>query len=141
MRWVVPVALSLSAAACAEPAPTTPTADEFALPLTKQSLDEGMSATLVEADPAPPARGNNTWVIELADADGNPVEGLALKARPFMPQHRHGTSPTTVSATNVPGEYEIDRINFIMGGVWEIRLYADALAADREVFFYVNVPD
>jgi hypothetical protein len=141
MRWVVPVAMTLLAAACAEPEPATPVADEFVLPLTKQSLDQGLSATLVEASPSPPARGNNTWLIELSDADGNPVEDLTLKARLFMPQHRHGTSPTQVRATEVPGEYEVDRMNFIMGGVWEVRLYADTLAADREVFFYVSVPD
>lgn len=141
MRWLVPVAVSLLAIACTEGDPAVPAADEFLLPLTKQSLDETLSATLVEANPAPPARGNNTWRIELSDGNGEPVEDLALNARLFMPQHRHGSSATTVSATDVPGEYEIDRINFLMGGVWEVRLYADTLAADREVFFYVSVPD
>lgn len=141
MRWLVPVAMSLLAIACADEDPAGPAADEFLLPLTKQSLDETLSATLVDANPSPPARGNNTWRIELSDGNGEPVEDLALKARLFMPQHRHGSSATTVSTTDVPGEYEIDRINFIMGGVWEVRLYADTLAADREVFFYVSVPD
>jgi hypothetical protein len=57
-----------------------------------------------------------------------------------MPRHGHG-APTPSVTVSDSGEYEISRINFIMGGLWEVRLYEEDQAADRDILFLVNVPD
>ena len=127
--------------ACSKDEPPPIVADEWVLPLEKQSLDSTVIATLTDANPAPPALGNNTWTLQLADAEGNPLEGLDLKARLYMPKHGHGSSPTMVHAGDVAGEYVIERMNFFMGGVWEVTLYADSLTTDQDVVFLPNIPD
>lgn len=141
-RILALIAVASLVFACGTDGETDPiAADEFVIPLSKHSLDGELSATLVEATPSPPARGSNRWTLEVSDADGNPVEGLDLKAVLFMPEHRHGSSPTQITETDVPGEYEVSRMNFIMGGVWEVRLIDEGQVAARDVLFYVRVPD
>jgi len=140
MRWLAAIATMFLLAGCAEETPADAAADDFVLPLTKQSLDAMWSASLVEASPSPPAKGSNTWRLHLRDVDGNPVEDADLRVRLFMPRHGHG-APTPDVTVNENGEYEISRINFIMGGLWEVRLYEQDQAADRDILFLVNVPD
>lgn len=137
MSMFVAVALM---AACGTDPEAIP-ADPFVIPLEKTSLDSELSASLIEANPAPPAKGINTWRLALSDADGNPIEDLSFRVVLFMPKHGHGSSPTTVTSTDVAGEYLVSRINFTMGGVWEVRLQADDAGADHDVLFYVSVPD
>lgn len=142
MRRFASLAVFVLLAGCVEETPPVVEADDFILPLTKASLDGEWTATLVEANPSPPARGNsNRWRFELSDVDGEPMDDLNLKVRLFMPQHNHGTSAPVITTTDVAGEYEVSRINFIMGGVWEARVYAEGQPPARDVLFYVNVPD
>lgn len=140
MRWLAVIATTALLAGCAEETPAGTPADDFVLPLTKQSLDEMWSASLVEASPSPPAKGNNVWRVDLRDVDDNPVDDADLRVRLFMPLHGHG-APTPDVTVNDNGEYEISRINFIMGGLWEVRFYEQDQAADRDILFLVNVPD
>lgn len=140
MRWLAVIATAALLGGCTEETPPDATADDFVLPLTKQSLDEMWSASLVEASPSPPAKGSNTWRLDLRDVDGNAVNDANLRVRLFMPKHGHG-APTPDVTPNEDGEYEITRINFIMGGLWEVRLFDEAQAADRDILFLVNVPD
>lgn len=128
-------------ASCGTDDPAPIVADEFVIPLVKVSRDGALSASLVEANPSPPAKGNNTWLLELSDADGNPVEALDFSAVLYMPEHGHNSSPTTVSAEATPGRYEVSRITFTMGGVWEVRLISAGETTSRDVLFYVDVAD
>jgi hypothetical protein len=95
--------------------------DEFAIGLSKSgSL---VQASFVSADPAPPIKGDNTWVLELEDLQGEPLTGVTIVAIPMMPDHGHGTAITTeVTALEVPGRYQLTPVNLFMTGFWEITL-------------------
>jgi hypothetical protein len=82
---------------------------------------------LLSATPAPPARGDNSWVIELSAMQGGvvgaPMAGLEnnITVTPYMPDHMHGT-PILVVVTPVtgqPGQYTLDPVNLWMPGFWE----------------------
>lgn len=78
---------------------------------------------LMNADPAPPARGDNTWLVQLAtlgsDGPAASVVGATLKVSPYMPDHMHGT-PITVEVTDQgSGMYQLTPVNLWMPGYWE----------------------
>ena len=76
--------------------------------------------------PAPPARYDNTWVVEIA-ASGAPLENAQLQVTPFMPAHEH-SSAIRVETTPMTeaGRYMLDHVNFSMPGVWETTIRATA---------------
>lgn len=96
----------------------------------KPSSDGTLDFTLVHANPAPPSRGDNTWVLQVnamtAGVVGEPMDGIEamIKVKPFMPDHQHG-SPIATAVTPVdgqPGQYTLDPVNLWMPGVWETTL-------------------
>jgi hypothetical protein len=92
--------------------------DDFAIGLTKSgSLVRG---TFVSGDPAPPIKGDNTWVLDFTDLDGAPLVGSTITALPMMPDHGHGTPINAeVLALDEPGRYEITPVNLFMTGLWQ----------------------
>jgi YtkA-like len=93
--------------------------DEFSIGLSKSGT--AVQATFVSADPAPPIKGDNTWVIDFADLEGQPLADLGIVAIPMMPDHGHGTPVSAVvTALDTPGQYEITPVNLFMSGYWEI---------------------
>ena len=64
----------------------------------------------------------NDWLLRLEDHDRNPIAGATIVAVPFMYVHNHGTNPasfTTVAAEE-DGDYNLNDVNFIMPGSWEV---------------------
>ena len=109
--------------------------------LTKTGDLGVLTFRLAQLEPAPPAKGNNTFQLQISDSSGAPVDG-ALKVDLKMPDHGHGTSvkPQTTfdPATN---EWTIDPLYLFMPGVWRIQLeaYAGAASAaplDRTALFF-----
>jgi hypothetical protein len=98
---------------------------------------EQLTVRFVDAVPAPPARFDNTWILEVLDATGTPVDDVALEVEPYMPDHMHGTSiATKVTAMDEPGQIELDPVNLFMPGLWEVRLrFTMADASTDEVVF------
>jgi hypothetical protein len=95
---------------------------------------------LMDASPAPPIRGNNTWLLQVSSMNagvvGAPVDGATIKVTPFMPAHQHGTGVTVeITPTGTPGQYSLSPVNLWMQGVWEttIRSTVDA-STDTTVF-------
>src|SRR5277367_7020747 len=70
-------------------------ADPWAIPTDHHGAAGMLDFQLVSATPAPPARGNNTWIIAVSSmADnivGAPVTGAAagITATTYMPDHGH----------------------------------------------------
>jgi hypothetical protein len=93
--------------------------DAFAVGLSKSgSL---VTATFVSSDPAPPIKGDNTWVLDFTDAQGMPLVDVEMVVIPMMPDHGHGTPiNAVVTATETPGRYEVTPVNLFMAGYWEI---------------------
>ncbi len=95
--------------------------DEFSVGLAKSGTS--VTATFVSADPAPPIKGDNTWVLSFTDIGGAPLDNLTISATPTMPDHGHGTPvAAVVTPTGTAGEYEITPINLFMAGYWEVAL-------------------
>jgi hypothetical protein len=95
--------------------------DDFAIGLSKSGTL--VEATFMSADPAPPIKGDNTWMLSLTDLDGQPLADLDIVAIPTMPDHGHGTPiVAVVTALETPGQYEITPVNLFMAGYWQITL-------------------
>jgi hypothetical protein len=96
--------------------------DTYAPGLTKVGA-AGYSAVLLESEPAPPAKGDNTWTVRFLDPEGNPLSGLTIGVYPFMPDHGHGTAVVAeVTPGAEAGTYVIAPVNLFMSGVWTVTL-------------------
>ena len=94
--------------------------DAFTTALAKTG--EQYTLSIVDAEPATPERGDNSWTIEVTDASGAPVDGVTLDAKPWMPEHGHGTPVEELVTALGDGEYRIDSLNLFMRGLWVITL-------------------
>jgi hypothetical protein len=93
--------------------------DDFAIGLSKSG--PLIQAAFVLADPAPPIKSDNTWVLSFSDLEGQPLAELDIVALPMMPDHGHGTPiAAVVTALDTPGQYEITPVNLFMAGYWQI---------------------
>lgn len=126
-----------SAAGCA----TEMRDDTYTLGMEKSGA--AVTVRFVDAMPAPPDRGDNTWTVEVIDtATGTPLDDVELSVEPFMPDHQHGTSIAChVTAVEAPGQFELAPVNLFMPGLWEVRLHftlADATTDQVNFNFCVN---
>ncbi|MFO0591030.1 MAG: FixH family protein [Polyangiaceae bacterium] len=97
-------------------------AQVYAVGLSESSADGAVKITFVDADPAPPAKGNNTWTVKLTDGSGAALAGATIEATAYMPDHGH-TSPIKPTGTEKdPGTYELTPVNLFMPGIWEVTL-------------------
>jgi len=96
---------------------------------------------LMSADPAPPARNFNTWVIQInsmaSGVVGAPATGASMTVTPFMPDHQHGAGAYSVQveALPTPGQYKLSQINTWMPGYWEITIDAQVGAVHDTVVY------
>lgn len=66
-----------------------------------------------------PAKGTDAWTIEVDDTSGRPTDGVVSGVNPYMPDHRHGTTPVMVGAAGT-GTYTLAPLYLYMSGYWEI---------------------
>jgi hypothetical protein len=143
------VAPLLAAGGCSDPAPSIDGGDTAAncadetrddtwvADLEKAGSEGLVTARFVDAVPAPPARFENLWTLELRDLDGAPLDDLTIAVQPFMPDHAHGTSVVPTVEGLGDGSYRIGDIDLWMPALWEVRLSIDTGAAtDRVVFSF-----
>jgi hypothetical protein len=76
---------------------------------------------LVSSDPAPPASETNTWVLQILDSAGNPVDGITGTAVATMPLMSHGTTPIGWTPGG-GGSYTLTPLYFFMAGLWEVAI-------------------
>lgn len=71
----------------------------------------------------------HAWVIHIANAAGDPVQGAILHVSGGMPDHDHGL-PTAPRATADLGEgnYRVEGMKFHMSGAWEVVIDIEAAA-------------
>jgi hypothetical protein len=111
--------------------------EEFVMGLAKAGAEGRLEFKLVSSDPAPPSRGDNTWIVELSTmtAPVTPVSGADLKVTPFMPDHQHGSGETVIVTPEADaGRYRLEPVNLWMPGLWEITMRVDGATEDRVVF-------
>jgi hypothetical protein len=87
---------------------------------------------LVTSTPAPPALNDNRFVVQVSDAQGNPVTGT-LSVALDMPEHGH-PSPAQPEISFDPGAqaFTLDPMRLFMVGLWRITFtfVPDGAAAD-----------
>ena len=114
-------------------------AEPYSASMTKVG-DSGVSVTIADAMPAPPAIFDNQWTLDIADAAGNPIEGATLAVQPFMPDHGHPTNRESVVTEVGGGTYEVDPVNFMMGGYWEVTVDVETADMTDSVIFKFCIP-
>jgi hypothetical protein len=78
----------------------------------------------------------HSWIVEIKDKAGQPVQGAKLAVGGGMPRHGHGL-PTAPEMTDDlgGGKYRVDGVRFHMFGWWEFSFDIDAAPGkDRVVF-------
>ena len=149
MRALLVLSLLTSAAACSSDDPDDPYLtyncadedrdDEFVVGIEKAGVGGKLTFKLLEATPAPPTRGDNTWILQLtSQGAAAPVTGAAMTVTPFMPDHQHGT-PITVGIEPMPeaGQYKLTPVNLRMPGLWQTTIEAqNGAEIDRAVFAF-----
>lgn len=104
-------------AACAKDPRVIP----YAVGVEAKAKDGALSVHFMDASPAPPSKGYNTWTVQVLDGKGAPVNGATIVTKGFMPDHNHGSSTTPqVTPKGQDGTYEITPMILFMPGVWEI---------------------
>jgi YtkA-like len=77
--------------------------------------------TLLNSQPGPPVKGQNTWTIEVDEvATGTPLDGLDISVAPWMTAHMHGTAAVVVTPIG-SGQYALKPLFLYMSGVWDVR--------------------
>ncbi len=94
--------------------------DAYAAGLKKASQSGAFQFELVSSTPAPPAQGDNTFLVRVTAADGTPLTGQ-LNATLDMPEHGH-TSPKTpvITFDAASGTFSLDPMYLFMVGLWRI---------------------
>lgn len=127
-----------SAPACAK----DPRVVTYAVGATATATDGALSVHFLDAIPAPPAKGNNTWTVQILDGQGQPINGAAIVTKAFMPDHGHGSSiKPQATAKGADGTYEITPVNLFMPGVWQITFEitaAGGVAGSAVILFCVD---
>lgn len=110
-----------------------PRVDTFTANMTKKSASGALSVTLVSSDPAPPARGNDTWIVRAQDASGATIPASMLAVDAFMPDHGHGSSVKPTLMPQPDGSVQVTPLYLFMAGVWRVTFTA---GNDQVQFFF-----
>jgi len=95
----------------------------------------GYSVKLMASTPAPPAKGDNAWELQVLSGT-TPLDGATVTVTPFMPDHGHGTPiGATVTAGATAGMYDADPVNLWMPGYWEVTVAIDDGGTTDSVVF------
>ena len=114
--------------------------EEFVAGMQKLGTNGKIMFTLVQGTPAPPARGDNLWTLQLtSQGAAAPVTGATMVVTPHMPDHTH--TPVSDQGTAMPeaGRYTAP-VNMWMPGFWQTTIQANAGADSDKVVFAFCVP-
>lgn len=113
----------------------------FALGMKTTSASGDLTATLLQAAPAPPQRYLNDWTIALSDATGAASDLEIRGARAFMPLHNHGAAAQRIRALGA-GRFSLEGLNLFMRGSWEIQLWLSSAPAETyDVAFQICISE
>ncbi|HEX5100804.1 MAG TPA: FixH family protein [Polyangiaceae bacterium] len=113
--------------------------DTYVAGLTADGERGVLAFRIDSSEPAPPAKGGNTWEVSVLDADGNLASG-DLGVALDMPDHGHGSQvEPEVTYDEESGRFTITPLYLFMAGVWriELTLASDAdKVVDRGTFYF-----
>jgi hypothetical protein len=82
----------------------------------------GARVTLVDLDPAPPARFTNRWTVTIVDPDGQEVSAEGVTVTTFMPEHGHAGPEVSVIAGS-DATFVLAPLELWMPGRWQIDVH------------------
>jgi hypothetical protein len=119
---VLSLSLGIVSSACGGDAPAN-TGSFPAATYASVSTDTGAHRVDVRTSPSqPPVRGEVSVELVITDANGAPVDGLALDVVPWMPAMGHGTSVTPNVVAEGGGAYRVQSVDMFMPGTWQLRV-------------------
>lgn len=134
-----PSAANAHSLSCAKDARVLP----YAPGLEKLGEQKLFKLRLVSANPAPPIKGVNSWIVEIVDAAGAAVSGAKLEAHrtgeqadPSMPDHGHGSPRSALITTNADGTFTVESLYFFMPGVWRTGLDVTAPDGRKDTVYF-----
>jgi hypothetical protein len=128
------ILLTFLLAACADPPPgDEPRCEgEPYAPGATVEADGGARVTLLAADPDPPARFTNRWMVLVVDGDDRIVTAAGVTVTTFMPEHGHAGPPVTV--TQIAEEtLRVEPVELWMPGTWHVDFHVGDDVARFEV--------
>jgi hypothetical protein len=120
---------SAEEAAPTPPAPTVSCVGDPRLDSSTDELDKSgelglLSFRFFDLEPSPPAKGNNTFHVQVTDAAGASIQ-CDLRVDSRMPDHGHGTSVEPVITSDPSlGTFTIRPLYLFMPGVWRLTFSA-----------------
>jgi hypothetical protein len=98
-------------------------AQTYSANLQRPGMSKHFDFVLMSATPGPPAKGINSWVLKIVDAQGNAVPNVAITSVvPYMPDHGHGTSVAPQWTSNADGSFTIHQLVLFMPGLWQVTI-------------------
>ncbi|AKV03030.1 hypothetical protein AKJ09_09693 [Labilithrix luteola] len=93
--------------------------DVYAQGMSKQGTS--FTVRVLDATPAPPAKGTNTMTIQIVDLAGAPIDDAVVGVTPFMPDHAHGSAvKPVVTPAGSDGKYAVTSLYYPMAGLWRV---------------------
>lgn len=107
--------------------------DVYAAGISKPA--DAMTVSIVDATPAPPAKGMNALTVRVVAGGGAPVEGATVTLEPFMPDHGHGSAAVPKVTAQGDGKYAIENVYLAMAGLWVLTVKVSSGGAVHEAKF------
>lgn len=111
-----------------------PAGDTYVAGMEKVGAAGALQVRLKEARPGPPEIGDNTWILEVLDMQGESMPGCTVEVDPRMPAHGHGTNKEA-TITETAGTYEVTPLDLFMPGLWEVPFTVTCGAVVDDVMF------
>lgn len=102
------------------------TVDSYSASLAKVGTSGDLQFVLINAQPAPPSKGDNTWTLKVLDSAGTPVQDAKFAIKTWMPMMRHGSSIAPQQAANADSTYSISNLYLTMAGIWQVTFTAQS---------------
>lgn len=113
--------------------------DVYGAEVKKGGTTGHFAFALVRSTPSPPAQGDNSFVVQVSDANGNPAIG-ELSVTLDMPEHGHPSPKQPEIGFDAESEaFVLDPMRLFMVGLWRITFGFESAAsgaplADSAVF-------
>ncbi len=115
-------------------------ADEYSEGMVKE-CDGGLFSVALSSEPGPPAKGVNSWTLEVSDHSGAAVEGATLTVTPTMPEHGHGSQSVALVTDKGGGQYWVTPVDLHMAGLWEVEIAIEEGETEDEVHFLFEIAE
>lgn len=106
---------------------------------TKQVSGQGHFVAHIVKRPEPIKISQiHSWVLQVSDSSGNPVENAKITIDGGMPRHDHGL-PTAPRVTGYlgQGQYLVEGMKFQMTGHWQVIFHIEASRQQDQVTFNI----